>query len=693
MYYSFFMHKNINTMQIKVYRLILKPKLIVECMGLEDCLKHSRKGMIEMENKQFKAESKRLLDLMINSIYTNKEIFLRELISNASDAIDKLYFKSLTDQTIKANREDLCIRITPNKEQRTLVIEDNGCGMNQQELEENLGTIAKSGSLAFKEAAKQKEEKLNGEKNTSANDEVNIIGQFGVGFYSAFMVASKVRVESKAINEEKAYAWESSGAEGYTIEECDKKDIGTKIILTLKEDTEDDKYSDFLAEYKIEELVKKYSDYIRYPIKMQVEHEVEVKQDESNKENTTPKYEKVKSDETLNSMIPIWKKSKAEVKEEDYNNFYQEKFADYQKPLKVIRTSVEGDVSYTALLYIPSHTPYDYYTKDFKKGLQLYSNGVLIMDKCEDLLPDYFSFVKGLVDSPDLSLNISREMLQHDRQLKIIAKNLEKKIKSELMDMMKKDREGYTEFFETFGTTLKFGVYNDWGMNKDNLKDLLMFYSSTEKKLVTLDEYVARMKEGQEQIYYACGETVDKIDLLPQVEAVKDKGFEVLYLTEGIDEFVMQVLMQYKEKKLVNVSTSELDLDSKEEKEALQKENEENKDMFTFMKDAIGSIEEVRFTHKLKNHPVCLTSTGAVSVEMEKVMNQMPTDQKLKAQTVLEINDSHAIAEKIKKLYKEDKDELKKYSEVLYAQARLIEGLPVENQSEISNLICEIIAK
>ncbi len=687
------MYKNINTMQIKVYRLILKPKLIVECVGLEDGLKHSRKGMIEMENKQFKAESKRLLDLMINSIYTNKEIFLRELISNASDAIDKLYFKSLTDQTIKANREDLCIRITPNKEQRTLVIEDNGCGMNKQELEENLGTIAKSGSLAFKEAAKQREEKLNGKKNISANDEVNIIGQFGVGFYSAFMVASKVRVESKAINEEKAYAWESSGADGYTIEECDKKDVGTKIILTLKEDTEDDKYSDFLAEYKIEELVKKYSDYIRYPIKMQVEHEVEVKQDESNKESTTPKYEKVKSDETLNSMIPIWKKSKTEVTEENYNNFYQEKFADYQKPLKVIRTSVEGDVSYTALLYIPSHTPYDYYTKDFKKGLQLYSNGVLIMDKCEDLLPDYFGFVKGLVDSPDLSLNISREMLQHDRQLKIIAKNLEKKIKSELMDMMKKDREGYTKFFETFGTTLKFGVYNDWGMNKDNLKDLLMFYSSTEKKLVTLDEYVARMKEGQEQIYYACGETVDKIDLLPQVEAVKDKGFEVLYLTEGIDEFVMQVLMQYKEKKLVNVSTSELDLDSKEEKEALQKENEENKDMFTFMKDAIGSIEEVRFTHKLKNHPVCLTSTGTVSVEMEKVMNQMPTNQKLKAQTVLEINDSHPIAEKIKTLYREDKDELKKYSEVLYAQARLIEGLPVGNQSEISNLICEIIAK
>lgn len=633
-----------------------------------------------METKQFKAESKRLLDLMINSIYTNKEIFLRELISNASDAMDKLYYKSLTDKNININKDDLFIKITANKDKNTLTIQDKGIGMNAEELENNLGTIAQSGSFAFKNENEKKED-------------VNIIGQFGVGFYSAFMVASKVRVESKAINEEKAYAWESSGADGYTIEECDKKEVGTKIILTLKEDTEDDKYSDFLAEYKIEELVKKYSDYIRYPIKMQVEHEVEVKQDESNKESTTPKYEKVKSDETLNSMIPIWKKSKTEVTEENYNNFYQEKFADYQKPLKVIRTSVEGDVSYTALLYIPSHTPYDYYTKDFKKGLQLYSNGVLIMDKCEDLLPDYFGFVKGLVDSPDLSLNISREMLQHDRQLKIIAKNLEKKIKSELMDMMKKDREGYTKFFETFGTTLKFGVYNDWGMNKDNLKDLLMFYSSTEKKLVTLDEYVARMKEGQEQIYYACGETVDKIDLLPQVEAVKDKGFEVLYLTEGIDEFVMQVLMQYKEKKLVNVSTSELDLDSKEEKEALQKENEENKDMFTFMKDAIGSIEEVRFTHKLKNHPVCLTSTGTVSVEMEKVMNQMPTNQKLKAQTVLEINDSHPIAEKIKTLYREDKDELKKYSEVLYAQARLIEGLPVENQSEISNLICEIIAK
>ena len=637
-----------------------------------------------MENKQFKAESKRLLDLMINSIYTNKEIFLRELISNASDAIDKLYYRSLTDKNVKVNKDDLYIRITPNKEARTLTIEDNGCGMNKEELEENLGTIAKSGSLAFKEAAKAKE-------NAEKDDDVNIIGQFGVGFYSAFMVASKVRVESECYGAEKAYAWESEGAEGYTIDECDKSNFGTKIILTLKADTDDEKYSDFLAEYKIEELIRKYSDYIRYPIKMEVEHEHEVEQPEGEKKE--PKFEKVRHDEILNSMIPIWKKNKSEVSDEDYNNFYQEKFGDYQKPLKVIRTSVEGDVSYTALLYIPSHTPYDYYTKDFKRGLQLYSNGVLIMDKCEDLLPDCYGFVRGLVDSPDLSLNISREMLQHDRQLKIIAKNLEKKIKSELMDMMKKDREGYTKFFETFGTTLKFGVYNDWGMNKDNLKDLLMFYSSTEKKLVTLDEYVARMNEGQEQIYYACGETVDKIDLLPQVEVVKDKGFEVLYLTEGIDEFVMQVLMQYKEKKLVNVSTSELDLDSKEEKEALQKENEENKDMFTFMKDAIGSIEEVRFTHKLKNHPVCLTSTGAVSVEMEKVMNQMPTNQKLKAQTVLEINDSHPIAEKIKTLYKEDKDELKKYSEVLYAQARLIEGLPVENQSEISNLICEIIAK
>ena len=638
-----------------------------------------------MENKQFKAESKRLLDLMINSIYTNKEIFLRELISNASDAIDKLYYRSLTDKNVKVNKDDLYIRVTPNKEARTLTIEDNGCGMSKDELEENLGTIAKSGSLAFKEAAKAKE-------NAEKDDDVNIIGQFGVGFYSAFMVASKVRVESKCYGAEKAYAWESEGAEGYTIDECDKSDFGTKIILTLKADTDDEKYSDFLAEYKIEELIRKYSDYIRYPIKMEVEHEHEVEQPEGEKKE--PKFEKVRHDEILNSMIPIWKKNKSEVSDEDYNNFYQEKFGDYQKPLKVIRTSVEGDVSYTALLYIPSHTPYDYYTKDFKRGLQLYSNGVLIMDKCEDLLPDCYGFVRGLVDSPDLSLNISREMLQHDRQLKIIAKNLDKKIKSELLDMLHKNREDYEKFFTTFGTTLKFGVYNDFGLNKDNLKDLLMFHSSTENKLVTLDEYVDRMKEGQDKIYYACGETVDKIELLPQVEAVKEKGYEILYLTENIDEFVVQVLMEHKEKKFINVCANDVDLDTDEEKEALKKENEENKDMFTLMKETIGEgVQEVRFTHRLKNHPVCLTSEGALSVEMEKVINSMPNDQKVKAQTALEINDSHPIAQKIKDLYANDKEALKKYTQVLYAQARLIEGLPVENPTQISNLICEIIAK
>ena len=638
-----------------------------------------------MENKQFKAESKRLLDLMINSIYTNKEIFLRELISNASDAIDKLYYRSLTDKNVKVNKDDLYIRVTPNKEARSLTIEDNGCGMSKDELEENLGTIAKSGSLAFKEAAKAKE-------NAEKEDDVNIIGQFGVGFYSAFMVASKVRVESKCYGAEKAYAWESEGAEGYTIDECNKSDFGTKIILTLKADTDDEKYSDFLAEYKIEELIRKYSDYIRYPIKMKVEHEHEVEQPEGEKKE--PKFEKVRHDEILNSMIPIWKKNKSEVSDEDYNNFYQEKFGDYQKPLKVIRTSVEGDVSYTALLYIPSHTPYDYYTKDFKRGLQLYSNGVLIMDKCEDLLPDCYGFVRGLVDSPDLSLNISREMLQHDRQLKIIAKNLDKKIKSELLDMLHKNREDYEKFFTTFGTTLKFGVYNDFGLNKDNLKDLLMFHSSTENKLVTLDEYVDRMKEGQDKIYYACGETVDKIELLPQVEAVKEKGYEILYLTENIDEFVVQVLMEHKEKKFINVCANDVDLDTDEEKEALKKENEENKDMFTLMKETIGEgVQEVRFTHRLKNHPVCLTSEGALSVEMEKVINSMPNDQKVKAQTALEINDSHPIAQKIKELYVNDKEALKKYTQVLYAQARLIEGLPVENPTQISNFICEIIAK
>lgn len=627
-----------------------------------------------MKEKQFKAESKRLLDLMINSIYTNKEIFLRELISNSSDAIDKLYYRSLTDKTIKVNREDLKIKIDIDKENRTLTISDNGCGMTEKELETNLGTIAKSGSLAFKQENDKKED-------------IDIIGQFGVGFYSAFMVSSKVKVESKSVDSSEAYCWTSKGAERYTIEQCEKEEVGTKITLYIKEDTEEEKYTQFIDSYTIQEIVKKYSDYIRYPIQMEVEHS-------HKKEGTENEYETVKETETLNSMIPIWKKGKNKVTEEEYDNFYTEKFYDYEKPAKVIRTSVEGQYSYDALLYIPSHLPYDYYTKEYEKGLQLYSNGVLIMDKCEDLLPDYFGFVKGLVDSQDLSLNISREMLQHDRQLRVIERNIENKIKSELENMLKNNREEYEKFFKNFGVQLKFGTYNDYGMNKDKLQDLLLFYSSTEKKLVTLKEYVERMKEGQESIYYASGETTDKIDLLPQVELVKEKGYEILYLTDNVDEFVLQVLMQYENKKFQNVCADNIDLDSEEEKENLKKANEENKEMFEKMKEAIsGEVQEIRFTHRLKNHPVCLTSEGAISVEMEKVMNQMPNNQGIKAQTILEINENHPIVNKLKDLYNNDKEELKKYTKILYSQARLIEGLEIENPTEITNLICELIAK
>ena len=631
-----------------------------------------------MKTKAFKAESKRLLDLMINSIYTNKEIFLRELISNGSDAIDKLYYRSLTEKDVKVNREDLKIEIKPNKDDRTLTISDNGCGMTEEELEKNLGTIAKSGSLAFKDANEKKED-------------IDIIGQFGVGFYSAFMVASEVTVCSKAYGSDEANTWSSKGAEGYTIEKSEKDGCGTTITLKLKEDTEDEKYSEFLDEYKIKELVKKYSDYIRYPIQMEVKKS---RLKEDTKDSDKKEYETYTEIETLNSMVPLWKKKKSEIKDEEYNNFYKEKFYDFQDPLKVIHTSIEGGISYNAILYIPSHLPYDYYTKEYEKGLQLYSNGVLIMDKCADLLPDYFSFVKGLVDSPDLSLNISREMLQHDRQLKVIEKNLEKKIKSELLNMLKNNREDYNKFFRIFGTQLKFGAYNDYGANKDTLKDLLMFYSSTEKDLVTLDEYVSRMKENQKDIYYACGESNDKIDMLPQVEGIKDKGYEILYLTENIDEFVIQVLMTYNEKKFINICAENVDLDSQEEKESLKKENEENKEMFELMKETIGSeVQGVKFTNRLKNHPVCLSNEGVVSAQMEKVLNSMPNDNNIKAQMVLEINKNHPIAEKIKTLYKENKDELKNYTKILYAEARLIEGLPVENPTEISNLVCDIISK
>ena len=626
-----------------------------------------------MKNKQFKAESKKLLDLMINSIYTNKEIFLRELISNASDAIDKLYYRSLTDKNIKVDTNKLEIKVNIDKEKREITIEDNGCGMTNVELESNLGTIAKSGSLAFKEENKDKN--------------IDIIGMFGVGFYSAFMVSSEVSVLSKSIDTDDAYIWKSKGAEGYTIEPSKKDTNGTIITLKIKEDTEEEKYSDFLEEYKIKSIIKKYSDYIRYPIKMNVEKR-------QLKEGTKDEYITTYEEETINSMIPIWKKNKNEVSEAEYNTFYNDKFLDYDKPLKTIHSKVEGQCTYNALLYIPSHLPYDFYTKEYEKGLQLYSNGVLIMEKCPDLIPDYFSFIKGLVDTEDLSLNISREMLQQDHSVKLIAKSLEKKIKKELENMLKNEREKYETFFKTFGMQIKFGIYSDYGINKDNLKDLLMFYSSTEKKLVTLDEYVSRMKEGQKKIYYACGESNDKVDSMPQVELLKDKGYEILYLTEYVDEFALQALMEYKEKTFANVSTDNLDLDSQEEKEELQKTNEESKAMFTLMKEALKgeNIEEIKFTHRLKNHPVCLTTEGNLSLEMEKVLNALPNDNQVQAKIVMEINESHPIAQKLKTLYNNNEEELKKYTKILYSQARLIEGLPITNPTEISNLICDIIS-
>lgn len=626
-----------------------------------------------METKQFQAESKRLLDLMINSIYTNKEIFLREIISNSSDAIDKLYYRSLTDSTVKLKREDYRIKIEINKENRTLTISDNGCGMSKHELDNHLGTIAKSGSYSFKEENEKKED-------------INIIGQFGVGFYSAFMVSKEVEVISRKYGEDKAYIWKSSGAEGYTIEETEKKEPGTDIILALKDDTDEEKYSEYLDEYKIQEIVKKYSDYIRYPIKMLVE-KTQIK------EGTENEYETIKEEETLNSMIPIWKRKKSEVSDEEYNSFYMSKFADFDKPARVIYSDVEGTLSYTCLLFVPTHMPYDYYTKEYEKGLKLYSNGVLIMEKCEDLLPDHFSFVKGLVDSPDLSLNISRELLQHDRQLKTMAKSIEKKIKNDLMDMLENNREEYEKFFEIFGTQIKFGVYNHYGMNKDNLKDLIMFHSNTENKLVTLKEYVSRMKEGQDKIYYAPGETIDKIDMLPQLDAVKEKGYEILYLTADVDEFVFKVLYEYEGKQFVNVSAGNIDLDSAEEKEELKKMNEENKSMFETMKEAIPEVQEIRFTHRLRKHPVCLTSEGEISVEMEKVINAMPNNQNVKAKTILEINEKHEITGKLKDLFNNDKEELKNYTKVLYAGARLIEGLTIDNPTEFSNLVCKILAK
>ena len=626
-----------------------------------------------MAKKEFKSESKRLLDLMINSIYTNKDIFLRELISNASDALDKLYYRSLTDKTIKVKKEDLEIFISYDSNNRTLTISDNGCGMTKEELESNLGTIAKSGSLAFKE-------------NMTSEEKTSIIGQFGVGFYSSFMVSDKITVTSLSADSEDAYIWESEGVDGYTIKKGTKKEIGTDITLHIKEDTEEENYSKYLDEYELKTLVKKYSDYISFPIKMEVTHH-ELK-DEEKKE-----YEDIKEVETLNSMIPIWKKSKNEVKDEDYDNFYMDKFSDYDKPLKVISSSVEGMTSYKALLFIPSHTPYDYYTEGYEKGLALYSNGVMIMEKCADLLPDYFSFVKGVVDSVDLSLNISREMLQESQSLKIIAKNIESKIRKELEEMLKEDRDTYIEFFKTFGVQLKYGVYNNFAQDKEKLQDLIMFYSANHEKLITLNEYVEEMKEGQEAIYYASGSSIDKINALPQVEQVKDKEYDILYLTDYVDEFSITAIGEYNKKKFVNVSDGSLDLDSEEEKEAVKKVNEDNESLLKAMSEEINDVSEVRFSNKLKTHPVCLTTKGDVSIEMQKVFDAMPNDMGIKAETVLEIHEKHPISDKLKKLYKKDKEEFKNYTKILYSEARLIAGLPLDNPTEISKLICDVISK
>ena len=625
-----------------------------------------------MQTKEFKAESKRLLDLMINSIYTHKEIFLRELISNASDAIDKLYFRSLTDDKVGVKKDEFEIKISVDKDSRTIVISDNGIGMTAEELEYNLGTIANSGSFKFKNENKLEED-------------VDIIGQFGVGFYSAFMVAKEVTVRTKAYGGDKAYEWISEGADGYQIGECDKDTVGTEITLKLKDDTDDEKYSEFLEQYRIQSLVKKYSDYIRFPIKMDMSKS-------RLKEGTENEYEDYIETETLNSMVPIWRKNKSELKDEDYNSFYKEKFFDYTDPLLHIHTKTEGTATYNALLYIPSKAPYDYYSKDYEKGLQLYSSGVLIMDKCADLLPDHFSFVKGLVDSEDLSLNISREMLQHDRQLKLIAKSLERTIKNELIKLLMNDRERYEEFYKAFGLQLKFGVYNNYGMDKDSVKDLIMFYSSGEKKLVTLDEYVDRMKEDQKYIYYACGESVARIDSLPQTELVKDKGFEILYFTDNVDEFAIKMLMNFKEKEFKSVSAGDLDIDTPEEKEEIKAKEEDAKELFKFMEEKlVGKVKTVRLSKRLKTHPVCLTSDGELSVEMEKVLNAMPNDQKVKADKVLEINPEHQVFETLKDIYGKDNDRLEKYCRLLYNQALMIEGLPVEDPVEFSNLVCELM--
>ncbi|MDK0627413.1 molecular chaperone HtpG [Clostridium perfringens] len=622
-----------------------------------------------MEKREFKAESKRLLDIVINSIYTNREIFLRELISNASDAIDKVYYKTLGDSSLTFNKDDYYIKIKPNKEERTLTISDKGIGMTEKELDENLGVIAKSGSLQFK-------------KENEIKDGFDIIGQFGVGFYSGFLVADKITVITKAFGADKAYKWESDGVDGYTISEAEKDSFGTDIILHLKANDEDENYDEFLEEYKLKSLIKKYSDFIRYPIKLDVTKS-------RVKEGTENEYEEYVEEETVNSMVPLWRRNKNELTDDDYNNFYVEKRFGFDKPLRHMHISVDGMISYNSILYIPENIPYDYYTKEYEKGLELYSNGVLIMEKCSELLPDYFGFVKGIVDSQDLSLNISREMLQHDRQLSRIAKNIKTKIKNELESMMKNDRESYEKFYKSFGRQLKYGVYDDFGMNKDELKDLLMFYSSKEKKMVSLAEYVERMAEDQKYIYYAVGESNERIEKMPQTEMVLDKGYEILYFTEDVDEFAIKMLMNYKEKEFKSVSSGDLGIESEEEN---KKENEENKGIFEAMKDALGEkISAVKASSRLKNYSVCLSSEGEVSIEMEKILSAMPNNQGVKAQKVLEVNTNHEVFNSLKDAFENDKDKFNLYTKLLYNQALLVEGLSIEDPVDFTNDICKLM--
>ncbi|MGI8322725.1 molecular chaperone HtpG [Bacillus velezensis] len=625
-----------------------------------------------MRKKKFKAESKRLLDMMINSIYTQKEIFLRELISNASDAIDKIYYKALTDDSLTFDQDNYYIKVTADKEARTLTVTDTGIGMTKDELEQHLGTIAKSGSLAFKQ-------------ENDSKDGHDIIGQFGVGFYAAFMVADKVTVKSKALGSDEAYVWESEGAAGYTIAPCDKETVGTEITLQIKENTEDESYDEFLENYRIKAIVKKYSDFIRYPIKM----EETVNKPKEGSEN---EFEEVQEEQTVNSMVPIWRKNKSELTDEDYEAFYAEKHYGFDKPLTHVHISVDGAVRYNSILFIPENMPFDYYTKEFEKGLELYSNGVLIMNKCADLLPDHFSFVKGMVDSEDLSLNISREMLQHDRQLKLIAKNINKKIKAELKSLLKNKREKYESFYESFGRQLKFGVYNDFGANKDVLKDLLLFYSSKEKKLVTLDEYVSRMPEDQKYIYYASGDSYERIEKLPQTEMVADKGYEILYFTEDIDEFAIKMLTSYEEKEFKSVSSADLGIDSDEDEKQTEAEENEYKDLFESMKEILADkVKNIRVSKRLKSHPVCFATDGEVTIEMEKVLNAMPDSQQVKAEKVLEINPNHEVFETLKNAHGQDREKLALYTNLLYNQALLIEGLPIHDPVEFTNDICKVM--